>query len=254
MTNRGVYSGVKRGGWQDFAPEIRSFAQSGTPVSPVLGNAQTYARWLRRPSGLIVYQGGITFGSTTTFGSSTQVWGVNLPYPANRSSGGADLPIGTAWCWKGASANPSTNVNLVPTLMDPLVAGGGSGSNEDNYMQFFLPYLIDQGTATILSGTTSVVVAHNLSSWTATASDIQLTPTATTSNNPGILFADTFTATGFTVNCKANPGASNLAFAWKLRGEPNQSSAFDLLVNQNRPYVHASGHLLAWQVAYEGRR
>lgn len=252
MPTQGLYKGLTRPGWQEYTPELRGFG--GTPVQPDLGNAFGYGRYLVKPSGLVTYQGGITFGSTTSFGSGEQVWGVRLPVPANRSSGGADLPIGNAWAWQGTAASPQINVPLTPTLMDPITAGGGSQSNEDYYAQFFLPYLIAVGTNTIASGTTSVTVTHGLAAWTPAAYDITIMPTATTTNNCLPFYVDTIDADSFNVNVKSNPGASGFAFSWKVRGEPNNSSTFDLLVNHRRPFVWGSGHTLAWNLTYEARR
>lgn len=72
------------------------------------------------------------------------------------------------------------------------------------------------GTATILSGNTSVVVTHGLD-FVPTAAEITITLTENPTNSPGAIWVDTITATQFTVNCEADPGASNLDFAWAVR-------------------------------------
>lgn len=75
--------------------------------------------------------------------------------------------------------------------------------------------LENSGTATIASGTTSLAVAHGLSV-TPSASDIQLTPTENATADPGTLWVSTIGATNFTINCRVDPGASNLDVAWRV--------------------------------------
>lgn len=254
MSSRGVYRGLQRPGWQEYTPDLRGFSASTEPTQPALGNSTLYGRYLVKPSGLVVVQGGITFGSTATFGANDQVYGIRLPVPANRSSGGADLPIGAAWAWQGAAASPQLNVQLTPTLMDPIAGGGGAQSNEDYWAQLFCPYVLALGTGTITSGNTSVTITHGLVDYIPNASDVLIVPTATTSNNCLPFYVDTPTATTFDVHVKSNPGASGFAFSWKLRGEPNSSANFCILANHNRPWVWASGHSITWNLTYEGRR
>lgn len=69
-----------------------------------------------------------------------------------------------------------------------------------------------QGAATVLSGTTSIVVNHGLG-MTPALSQIQVVPT----NNLGAatkFWISTPTATQFTINVDANPGAPTATFAW----------------------------------------
>jgi hypothetical protein len=72
------------------------------------------------------------------------------------------------------------------------------------------------GTATIVQGTTSIAVTHGCS-YTPAATDISITPTATCTNDPGMIWVDTIGATTFNVNCLRDPGASGLAFSWAVR-------------------------------------
>lgn len=255
--NRGVLTGTARPGFQLWEPTLRAFVTAGTaaPTQPALGNATRWAEFMVKPTGRVFYRGGITFGSTTTYGAGEHVWAVDLPVPANRSSGGADIPVGRAWAWQGTAASPQLNVVLTPTLMDPFEPGGRQ-SQEDSWLHFFTPYVLAKGTGTIASGATAVTVTHGLVDFDASAYDVQVVPTATTTNNCGIWFVDTVTATGFNVNVRSNPGASGFAFAWKVRGEPNGTpdGGLGLLINRNRPYSHVSGHSIAWSVEYEARR
>lgn len=68
------------------------------------------------------------------------------------------------------------------------------------------------GTATVLSGQTSVTVTHGLP-WTPTAGQVQLTP----GNGLGTaakFWVDTLGATTFTVHVDADPGATTAIFNW----------------------------------------
>lgn len=251
MSNRGVIGGVRIPGWQSYTPNLREFSNAGTGITqPSLGNSIAVARWMRDPSGKVFYYGQITFGSTATFGSGGSVWGLTLPYPASRSSGGADLPIGTAMAWQGTASN--RNMVLTPTLMDPLSPGGTNGA-EDDYAQFFCSRLVASGTGSIASAATSTTITHGLAN-TPTATDIRITPTATTTNNCGIWYVDTIGSSTFNVNVKAAPGASTFAFSWKAEVDPNNSSEFDLLAAHNKPWTWAANHVLGWSLVYEGRR
>jgi hypothetical protein len=70
------------------------------------------------------------------------------------------------------------------------------------------------GTATVANGTTTIVVTHGLSA-TPSINDISVTPT----NNMGTAakyWVSTVTATQFTINVDANPGATTATFVWKI--------------------------------------
>jgi Right handed beta helix region len=72
----------------------------------------------------------------------------------------------------------------------------------------------NSGTATILSGTTSIVVTHGLSV-TPTLDDISVVFGENSTNDPGICWISNITSTQFTINVRADPGASNLDLAWQ---------------------------------------
>lgn len=72
---------------------------------------------------------------------------------------------------------------------------------------------VSSGTATILSGNTSIVVTHGLTG-TPTIDDINVVMAENPTNDPGNIWIDTITATQFTINCRTDPGASNLDFGW----------------------------------------
>ncbi len=258
MPNPGTPSGLTAElGWHSYQPTqpiLVCFSLTGAVTQPLLGASSVVAHYQHeKQTGTVRYQGFIQFSSDATFGSSDQVWGVRLPVPAYRSLGGADVPIGNGYAWQGSAGN--RNMPLRATLMDPLGFGGGAQTNEDYFCQFFLPYMLATGSGAITSAATSTTITHGLGT-TPNAFDIQIMPTATTTNNIVMYYVDTITSTQFNVNVRTAPGASTFAFNWKARCEPNGVAAFDLLVNSGRPFGGgwASGYLLGWNVEYQARR
>lgn len=80
----------------------------------------------------------------------------------------------------------------------------------------------NRGAATINSGATSATVTHGINAEVVpagvlTEADIQVTLTEQGTNDPGNIWVDTITATQFNVNCRNDPGASNLSFGWHAR-------------------------------------
>jgi hypothetical protein len=69
------------------------------------------------------------------------------------------------------------------------------------------------GTATIVSGQTSIVVTHGFGK-TPTADDITVTPTNAMGSATKFFF-DTLTATTFTIRVNADPTGAGATFAWK---------------------------------------
>lgn len=257
MSNHGTRGGLRSVQWRSYTPQLRALNYSAsTAVDPALVDGTSVGRYLKTETGLVVSQGIITFGASSTFGSGEDFWVVSMPHPINRSSGGADLPAGTAMAWQGTAANPQLVVNLTPTIADPAFKGGNQ-TQEDSFIQFFCPFNLSQGTSTITSGNTSVTINH-LMPFTPSAQDIHVVSTATTTNNAGQFYITNITSTQFTVNVRANPGASGAAFSWKVRGEPIGPTASagtgGLLVSSLAPWTWASGHVLSWQAIYETRR
>jgi hypothetical protein len=72
----------------------------------------------------------------------------------------------------------------------------------------------NKGTATILSGTTSIVVTHGCN-YTPDAGDISLVPTGTL-GSAAFFFVTSITSTNFTINVNVDP-ATNVTFAWAVR-------------------------------------
>jgi hypothetical protein len=65
----GVIGGVSKSTWKDYDPEWLATNTSGTPTMPALGNGFKMGRYLKHPSGLIVANAQLVFGSTTTYGN-----------------------------------------------------------------------------------------------------------------------------------------------------------------------------------------
>lgn len=72
----------------------------------------------------------------------------------------------------------------------------------------------NSGNGTITSGSTSVVITHGLSR-TPALQDVIITGGENPTNDVGTIWVSTLTSTQFTVNCEADPGASNFDFGWK---------------------------------------
>ena len=72
-----------------------------------------------------------------------------------------------------------------------------------------------KGTGSIASGATSATVTHGCG-FTPTLQQISVTLGENPTNDPGIIWVDTIGATTFKVNCRADPGASNLDFGWRV--------------------------------------
>lgn len=111
------------------------------------------------------------------------------------------------------------------TLRGNIVIGNATGgildgtttATPDRYVTDNVGYRTwNQGTGTILSGTTALVVNHGLAV-TPVAKNITIGFTQNPTADPGNFWVDTITATQFTVNVRTNPGVSNLGFNWDAR-------------------------------------
>jgi len=71
------------------------------------------------------------------------------------------------------------------------------------------------GTGSIANGTTSATVTHG-AGFTPTLQQIMIALGENPTNDPGIIWVDTIGATTFRVNCRNDPGASNLDFGWRV--------------------------------------
>lgn len=254
--NRGLISGIgPELAWKPYNPRtpllVGCSTSGGTPTQPLLGSSMVLARYRHdRQSGLVFYQGSIQFASDASFGSGEDFWAVHMPVPAYRSLGGADLPIGNGWAWKGSAGN--SNQMLRCTLADPFFPIAGTA--EDNYLQFFIDQNIASGTGSITSTNTTTTITHNLGA-TPNAQDIRIVGTSNPTNNVQVVYVTGITSTQFVVNVKNSPGTNPFNFSWKIMQEPNASTVMDLLVNSLRPLgPWASGYVLGWNVMYQARR
>ncbi len=71
------------------------------------------------------------------------------------------------------------------------------------------------GTATVLSGQTTIAVTHGLDV-TPTVEDISITFNEQGTSDYGRWWVDTITSTQFTLNVSVDPGVSNLTFGWRV--------------------------------------
>lgn len=74
--------------------------------------------------------------------------------------------------------------------------------------------IVNFGTATIPSGSTSIAVTHGLD-YTPNAQDINVVPTNNPTVDPGNVWISTITSTQFTINCRTNPSTTGAIFSWK---------------------------------------
>lgn len=172
--NPGLNTGIKQPNWRNYIPNIKSFSAIGGTTDPILSDETVrLGRYIVTNQGMVKGFAQITFQSADTFGSGETVWGITLPYPASRSSGGADLPIGQAFLWKGNSANPSVNMIGQVSLMDPLLSGGNQ-TNEDYFAQVFLRQNIaySTGRSTSADGVTNTTTTITSASAAFTSLDV----------------------------------------------------------------------------------
>lgn len=99
--------------------------------------------------------------------------------------------------------------------------GNGADAFWDNGTSTFIADMYGwpnqrNGTAVVPSGSTSVVISHNLRNHSPTLSEIRVTPT----NNLGTaskFWISNPTATQFTINVDVDPGVGTAAFVWHIQ-------------------------------------
>jgi hypothetical protein len=257
----GLRGGLTTKRWQPYTPRWRSanFFGAAPTTQPSIGDGQLTGKWRRDESGLIVAQLGLTYGSTTDPGTGAQFHALSLPYPASRSNGGADLPIGSGYARK---VNTGPLQPVIPTLADPASLGSGASGDEDNWLQGFCHRLYaagvggDANSPLFTSGATTVTVTHNLGllgGFIPAISDIYVVATNAPSTNPRNLYVASPTATQFTLGVGASSTTTPITYAWKIVAEPN-SSGPSILCGPNAPWQWSAGDMLTFGVAYEPRR
>jgi hypothetical protein len=146
-------------------------------------------------------------------GSATQVYGIHLDRATytlvvgNYCQGNTTNSI----VEEGTSASVKENQISNNYVSNAIVRVVGNGTIvKDNF-----GYVTENsGTDTIASGTTSKQVAHGLSA-TPTKINIEFREQGT--NDYGRWWISSIGATNFTLNVSADPGASNLDFAWEAK-------------------------------------
>lgn len=74
---------------------------------------------------------------------------------------------------------------------------------------------MNSGGASIADGNTSVSIIYGLDK-IINAKDIKIIMTNNPTNDPGNIWISDIGSIQFTVNCRNNPGASGLNFAWRI--------------------------------------
>lgn len=260
MANAGIFPGLNYNGWRDYVPLLRSVVIGSTAsasAQPILLEGTAKGRWHKNNQGLVRFSAVFAFQSGDTFGgvATNNTWMVSLPYPANRSSGGADLPIGQAFMWQGPSANPSPNLIGQVSLGDPAGSWAMPEGQDDMHCQVFLSKQIAWGTGAFTSGTTTATITHGMGTgYIPDARDIHIVPTNLPSTNPQWINVANITSTTFDVALKASSTTTPVTFSWKIDSDPNNSVTLSLLLNNQRPWIWAAGHVLTIQGSYEARR
>jgi hypothetical protein len=116
----------------------------------------------------------------------------------------------------GIAVDNSSNIVLGNNVTGNLTAGILS-SGTTNRISNNIGWVTEaKGTATVVSGTTSIAVTHGLAG-TPTNSDIAVTLTNNPTADIGTFYVDTIGATQFTIRVRTDPSTSGAIFAWHAR-------------------------------------
>src|SRR3990167_3644833 len=108
-----------------------------------------------------------------------------------------------------------TNNNIIGNIVAGNDTGGILLTSTTNYLTRNQGYVTENsGTGSIASGATSATITHGCA-YTPTLDDINITFGEQGTSDYGRWWVSTITATQFTLNVSADPGASGLDFAWK---------------------------------------
>lgn len=219
MTGNLCYNNTKRG------IEVDSNSLFVTVTGNVVyKNCEEGVSVFRAPSTII--QGNhILENSTSSAGTfhGLRLWdtGLNLASANCRIIGNAIIDSRTVGKTQGfgiSLENSASSTTIIGNQLSPNVTGavnGGSGTNILRARDNLGWVTQNEGTGTIVSGTTSVVVNHGLDV-TPVAADFILIPTNNPTIDPGTLYITTITATQFTVNSRVDPSTSGAAFSWRV--------------------------------------
>jgi transcription elongation factor len=111
---------IPTGTWLDYTP---TWSSSGT--APVLGNGSLTSRYCQIGD-LVIYQGRLVAGSTTTYGTGT--YGLSLPVTAYNAFGSNGV-IGSIWWRDGSGADFQGQAINVGTAFNARPAGATYGGN-----------------------------------------------------------------------------------------------------------------------------
>jgi hypothetical protein len=147
---------------------------------------------------------GLYFGDCDTFSAMMVRCGPHSDYGANGSYG---IQL--------AGTSDYGRIGWNDLRGNTLGAFTSSASGSTIKVRDNLGYVTEAGgDVTILSGSTSVVVTHGLGR-TPQKSELAFTPGENPTTDPANMWIDTITSTQFTINCRTNPGASNLDVSWQ---------------------------------------
>ena len=169
----------------------------GTAINPLLGVANS-------PYGVALWGAG-------NYGNFARVTGNVITENVGSGANGVGLYIDPLCIDVILKDNTITANTVAATLVNANLAFAGSN--------FGLVFELN-GTATIPSGSVTVaVIFANAPSFTPSVTDVTLTLLNNPTNAIGEVFASAMTSTGFSIDCRNNPGASGLVIAWNVRKE-----------------------------------
>jgi nitrous oxidase accessory protein NosD len=130
--------------------------------------------------------------------SGNRIDGTSARYGINAS--------GSSWTVIGNALDNSGTTGII----NDTTSGGARTRDNGGYITEAL------GTATITSGSTSVVITHGCSR-TPPIGSITVIGAEDPTNTPGAIWISSITSTQFTINVENNPGASNFDVGWRVQ-------------------------------------
>ena len=246
MPAKGMIANQIAGGWNYYTIDLKC-AGTGGETQPYLdrkqfneGNPTQYGRFQQDlDTGWVNGQVQIQFVAASTIGAGS-AYVLSLPRPVVRAfPGKADpTPIGKAMCyWSGSWASGQRNSNLpcIVTAADPFVSLNGL---EDRWAQIYAPEILSQGTATIINGTQTITVAHDLG-YAFNAVDVEYNCTSSNvASTNAFVSVTAVTSSDLTFGTRNNATSPGLDISWKVRarvGMPTGSTG--ALVSPTVPWA-----------------
>lgn len=188
---------------------INQIGASGqyTLSNNVFNDLRNYGMWIESPNAIITGNRFFNIGAGAS-GSGIRLLGSD----ACISNNVFDNILRYGIWFDGGNAIVSGNVfdsiGISVLLYDSAIMRNNIGYVSEN-----------SGNASIVSGTTSIIVSHGLAD---TPTRVQVTPTNNPTNAVSFWWVDTLTSTQFTIHCNTDPGATGLTFDWRaVAGEGN---------------------------------